>query len=72
MESDALCSTLMLLRERKIGSMLILNTLILLGASFLGGILNSVAGSGSFLTFPALISPGMPPIPANATSTTSL
>lgn len=37
-----------------------------------GGILNSVAGGGSFLTFPALISLGIPPIQANATSTTGI
>jgi uncharacterized membrane protein YfcA len=52
--------------------MLFLNILLLLGASFLGGILNSVAGGGSFLTFPTLIYIGMPPIPANATSTTGI
>jgi len=52
--------------------MLFLTILLLLGASFLGGILNSVAGGGSFLTFPALISLGIPPIQANATSTTGI
>lgn len=34
----------------------------------LAGALNAVAGGGSFLTFPALISAGVPPIAANATS----
>jgi len=31
--------------------------------------MNSVAGGGSFVTFPTLIFTGVPPIPANATST---
>lgn len=38
-------------------------------AGFLGGILNSVAGGGSFITFPALIFMGIPPVSANATNT---
>jgi uncharacterized membrane protein YfcA len=38
----------------------------------LGGTLNSVAGGGSFFTFPALIFAGVPSIPANATSTVAL
>ncbi|SCZ72799.1 hypothetical protein SAMN04488118_11538 [Epibacterium ulvae] len=37
-------------------------------AAFLAGVLNSIAGGGSFLTFPALVFVGLPPIPANATS----
>jgi uncharacterized membrane protein YfcA len=36
--------------------------------SVLGGALNSVAGGGSFLTFPALLVTGIDPIVANATS----
>jgi uncharacterized protein len=38
-------------------------------AGFLGGILNSIAGGGTFLTFPALLFVGVPPIAANATNT---
>lgn len=38
-------------------------------AGFLGGILNSIAGGGSFITFPALLFFGVPPISANATNT---
>jgi uncharacterized membrane protein YfcA len=38
-------------------------------AGFFGGVLNSVAGGGSFITFPALIFFGLPPIVANATNT---
>jgi len=41
---------------------------ILVIAAFLAGILNSIAGGGSFLTFPALVFAGIPPIAANATS----
>ncbi len=38
-------------------------------AGFFGGILNSIAGGGSFITFPALLFFGVPPISANATNT---
>lgn len=34
--------------------------------------MNSVAGGGSFLSFPALIAAGIPPIPANATNNTAM
>lgn len=37
-----------------------------------GGALNSVAGGGGFLCFPALVFTGMPPINANATNTAAL
>jgi len=40
-------------------------------AGFFGGVLNSIAGGGSFITFPALIFVGIPPIMANATNTFS-
>lgn len=46
--------------------------LILLTAAFLGGILNAVAGGGSFLTLPALIFVGAPAVTANATGTVAL
>jgi len=38
-------------------------------AGFVGGILNSIAGGGTFITFPALLFVGVPPISANATNT---
>jgi len=41
-------------------------------AAGLGGALNSVAGGGSFVSFPALLFVGVPPIPANATNTLAL
>lgn len=37
-------------------------------AAFGAGVLNAMAGGGSFLTFPALVFTGVPPIAANATS----
>jgi len=51
------------------GKLVILFEVILLSAAaFLAGTLNSIAGGGSFLTFPALVYIGIPPISANATS----
>lgn len=41
---------------------------VLIVAGYLAGVLNSIAGGGSFLTFPALVWVGVPPIMANATS----
>jgi uncharacterized protein len=46
-------------------------TLILL-AAFAGSAVNSIAGGGTLLTFPALLGLGVPPIVANATSTVAL
>jgi len=37
-------------------------------AAFFAGVLNAMAGGGSFLTLPALIYIGIPPVAANATS----
>lgn len=37
-------------------------------SAFAAGVLNAMAGGGSFLTFPALVFAGVPPIVANATS----
>ncbi len=45
---------------------------LLLGAAFLGGGLNAVAGGGSFFTFPALVYAGVPPVAANASGTLAL
>jgi uncharacterized membrane protein YfcA len=41
-------------------------------AAFLAGVLNAVAGGGSFLLFPAMLSMKMLPIQANATNTVAL
>ncbi|MFV2051431.1 sulfite exporter TauE/SafE family protein [Aliiroseovarius sp. YM-037] len=43
-------------------------TVILLIAAFGAGVVNSIAGGGTFLTFPALVYVGVPPVIANATS----
>jgi len=48
------------------------NYVLLIAAALGAGLLNSVAGGGSFLTFPALVFTGVPSIVANATSTVSL
>ena len=52
--------------------MTLAQALVLVVAAALGGALNSVAGGGSFLTFPALAWTGVPLIQANATSTMAL
>jgi len=46
--------------------------LMLFGAAFLAGIVNSMAGGGTLITFPALLSAGLPAVAANATSTVAL
>jgi uncharacterized protein len=45
---------------------------LLLTAGVLAGIMNAVAGGGTFLTFPALVFTGIPSIAANQTSTIAL
>ena len=42
------------------------------GAAVVAGVLNSAAGGGSFLSFPALLFVGFPPIVANATNSTAM
>ncbi len=46
--------------------------LVIAAAGFFGGALNAVAGGGSFITLPALIFAGVPPVAANATGTAAL
>src|SRR5262249_50549512 len=46
--------------------------LLLLGAALIAGALNSIAGGGSFLSFPLLLFLGMPSVTANATNTVAL
>lgn len=41
-------------------------------AAFLAGVLNAVAGGGSFLLFPAMLGTGMLPVHANASNTVAL
>jgi len=46
----------------------LLSFTLLAFAAFAAGVLNAIAGGGSFLTFPALVFTGVAPIVANATS----
>jgi uncharacterized membrane protein YfcA len=46
--------------------------LLVVVAALVGGVMNSIAGGGTLLTFPALVGLGIPPITANATSTVAL
>jgi uncharacterized protein len=48
------------------------HAIFLLVASTLAGALNAIAGGGSFISFPALLLTGIPPIPANATNTVAM
>ena len=41
-------------------------------AAFLAGVLNAVAGGGSFLSFPAMLGVGILPVQANATNTVAI
>ena len=48
---------------------MILDIFILFAAGLVAGALNTLAGGGSFVIFPALLFVGVPPIMANATNT---
>jgi uncharacterized membrane protein YfcA len=48
--------------------MTVTHSILLFAAALMAGGLNSVAGGGSFFSFPALLFTGVFPIPANATS----
>jgi uncharacterized membrane protein YfcA len=41
-------------------------------ASFIAGVMNAMAGGGSFISFPAMLSVGVLPVQANATNTVAL
>lgn len=45
---------------------------LLFGTGLLAGVMNAVAGGGSFVSFPALVLVGLPPVAANASSTVAL
>src|SRR5260221_12573081 len=49
-----------------------MDLLLLLAAAFLAGGVNSIAGGGTLLSFPALVWLGRPPIIANATNSVAL
>jgi uncharacterized membrane protein YfcA len=46
--------------------------LLLMAAAFCAGVINSIAGGGSFLTFPSLVFARVPAVVANASSTVAL
>jgi uncharacterized protein len=46
--------------------------ILLVAAAFMAGAINSIAGGGSFLTFPSLVFAGVPAVVANASSTVAL
>lgn len=52
--------------------MSVFDILLLLGAGTLAGAINAVAGGGTFFTFAALVSTGLPALNANATSAVGL
>jgi uncharacterized membrane protein YfcA len=45
-----------------------LAALLLLAAGLLAGVSNSIAGGGTFFTFPAFLAVGLPPVVANASN----
>lgn len=47
-------------------------TLVLFAAAVLAGVVNSVAGGGSLISFPALVWAGLDPVLANATNTVAI
>ena len=49
-----------------------MDVLLLIAAAFVAGGINSIAGGGTLLSFPALLWIGRPPIIANATNTVAL
>ena len=48
--------------------MTIFDVIVLLFAGFLAGVMNAIAGGGTLITFPAMISTGLSPLTANASS----
>src|SRR3954470_1768158 len=46
--------------------------LFVIGAGFVAGAMNALAGGGSFVSLPALIAAGVPPVQANTSSTVAL
>ncbi|HVL74873.1 MAG TPA: sulfite exporter TauE/SafE family protein [Noviherbaspirillum sp.] len=52
--------------------MSVVDILIVSCAAFLGGAINSVAGGGTFFSFPALLAAGVPPVTANASNSVAM
>jgi uncharacterized protein len=55
-----------------VASLDLLHALAAFGAAFLAGVINSVAGGGTLITFPTLIWLGLNSVTANATSTVAI
>jgi hypothetical protein len=49
-----------------------LDLLALLGAGGVAGLINTVVGSGTLITFPTLLGLGVPPVIANVSNTVGL
>jgi uncharacterized membrane protein YfcA len=45
---------------------------LLVGAGFVGGIVNAVAGGATLITFPAMLAAGLPPVIANASNAVAI
>jgi len=50
----------------------LLNDVIIIIAAFIAGVINSIAGGGTLLSFPALVWIGRPAVVANATNTVAI
>lgn len=48
------------------------HSVLLAAAGLLAGAMNAVAGGGSFVSFPAMVAVGLPPVIANASSTVAV
>jgi hypothetical protein len=48
------------------------SAILIFFASAIGGVLNAVAGGGSFISFPAILFTGVAPVPANATNSVAV
>src|SRR5260370_16007945 len=72
-QSTGICPAGAKRRNRdKTSSLNLHDAIFLFFAGALGGGINAVAGGGSFVSFPALLFTGVPPVPANATNTLAL
>ncbi len=49
--------------------MSVLEALLVIGAAFLAGTINTIVGSGSLITFPTLLAIGYSPVVANVSNT---
>jgi uncharacterized membrane protein YfcA len=53
-------------------TMSVLEALLLIGAAFLAGTINTIVGSGSLITFPTLLAIGYSPVVANVSNTVGI